>query len=562
MESQSLANSCSHLFSLPNQLPVAVAAAQGTDSQNEPGTKPTLSSISPQASEDLLALRKIFGRELRVATSFEIEYVNRDQSRQWHSYMGMELAFMDQFDSYGFWLLRTPDKTMHYTLDAGLPMAKKIAANLLPQFVPLGMSVSQDGRKFVGSKGAHPTPKQLNEENSLQEEKSAAIFVGALNGAMTAMFGGVTSIEFVEFLARGEIPIPLTRSYGTNVEIGRKVLHLAQHAPWQRFRKILKNLVEKRDAVEFMARDRRQARLLMTDAYWLVANNSVFSEGTIEDASSRFTNGLEELERKTQALTPVPNQQTPKAPTRSGTEGAIRAWIRQWNPFANRTNFSQGEEEPKVDSYVWVTIDDLAPFINAWKFEETENSMTADHYFMYWLKGLVTRHPNSSNTSMNSERLVMRAWIFSHFPQLAEIKIPNNLSNEESYSWWLIEATKVVGSRLQLPLFPYEAINEYHQEAWVFHSSWMHTKYNAYFSSKHDHWRGKSGNGTFPEKAFALLRLNENATLEELKATYRNLAKINHPDLHPEDYEAAEERMKDINEAYEQVTEWIMSQNS
>ena len=49
---------------------------------------------------------------------------------------------------------------------------------------------------------------------------------------------------------------------------------------------------------------------------------------------------------------------------------------------------------------------------------------------------------------------------------------------------------------------------------------------------------------------YEVLGLQKSASAEEIKKAYRKLAKENHPDLHPGD-KACEERFKEINEAYE-----------
>lgn len=48
---------------------------------------------------------------------------------------------------------------------------------------------------------------------------------------------------------------------------------------------------------------------------------------------------------------------------------------------------------------------------------------------------------------------------------------------------------------------------------------------------------------------YAILGVSKDARAEEIKASYRKLAKRYHPDLHPGDKEA-EARFKEINEAY------------
>lgn len=53
---------------------------------------------------------------------------------------------------------------------------------------------------------------------------------------------------------------------------------------------------------------------------------------------------------------------------------------------------------------------------------------------------------------------------------------------------------------------------------------------------------------------YEVLGLEKGATAEDIKKAYRKLAKANHPDLHPGD-KAAEERFKEINEAYEVLSD-------
>jgi DnaJ-domain-containing protein 1 len=56
---------------------------------------------------------------------------------------------------------------------------------------------------------------------------------------------------------------------------------------------------------------------------------------------------------------------------------------------------------------------------------------------------------------------------------------------------------------------------------------------------------------------YVVLNIPRNATQDEVSAAYRKLAQMYHPDkvagLAPEYYEIAEEKMKDINAAYEQI---------
>jgi len=50
---------------------------------------------------------------------------------------------------------------------------------------------------------------------------------------------------------------------------------------------------------------------------------------------------------------------------------------------------------------------------------------------------------------------------------------------------------------------------------------------------------------------YAILGVSRNATKDEIKKAYRELAKKYHPDLNPENRKEAEEKFKEISEAYE-----------
>ena len=53
---------------------------------------------------------------------------------------------------------------------------------------------------------------------------------------------------------------------------------------------------------------------------------------------------------------------------------------------------------------------------------------------------------------------------------------------------------------------------------------------------------------------FKILGISRNATDEEIKRAFRQLARQFHPDLHPNN-EKAESEFKEINEAYEILTD-------
>jgi curved DNA-binding protein CbpA len=52
------------------------------------------------------------------------------------------------------------------------------------------------------------------------------------------------------------------------------------------------------------------------------------------------------------------------------------------------------------------------------------------------------------------------------------------------------------------------------------------------------------------EQSYNLLRLNPSASIDEIKAIYRQMAKSMHPDLNPED-PTARDRFNTLNQAYQ-----------
>ena len=54
---------------------------------------------------------------------------------------------------------------------------------------------------------------------------------------------------------------------------------------------------------------------------------------------------------------------------------------------------------------------------------------------------------------------------------------------------------------------------------------------------------------------YEILGIEEDADSESIKKAYKKLAKKFHPDLNPDDIESSEERFKQINEAYEVLSE-------
>ena len=61
------------------------------------------------------------------------------------------------------------------------------------------------------------------------------------------------------------------------------------------------------------------------------------------------------------------------------------------------------------------------------------------------------------------------------------------------------------------------------------------------------------------EKAYRVLKVEKTATLEEIKNSYRELAKKYHPDLYQNNPLAylAEEKLKEVNEAYEMLEDYL-----
>lgn len=55
------------------------------------------------------------------------------------------------------------------------------------------------------------------------------------------------------------------------------------------------------------------------------------------------------------------------------------------------------------------------------------------------------------------------------------------------------------------------------------------------------------------DNPYKVLGLEEGASADEIKKAYRQMAKINHPDLHPDDPDAVA-KMNEINEAYDMLT--------
>jgi DnaJ-domain-containing protein 1 len=69
---------------------------------------------------------------------------------------------------------------------------------------------------------------------------------------------------------------------------------------------------------------------------------------------------------------------------------------------------------------------------------------------------------------------------------------------------------------------------------------------------------GQTSSALRSKSAYEILGVNEGATLEEISEAYRKQARMNHPDkvanMAPEFQEMAEQRMKEINAAYQELS--------
>ena len=54
---------------------------------------------------------------------------------------------------------------------------------------------------------------------------------------------------------------------------------------------------------------------------------------------------------------------------------------------------------------------------------------------------------------------------------------------------------------------------------------------------------------------YEVIGVNKTATADEIKAEYRKKAKKYHPDLNPDNREEAEAKFKELNEAYEVLSD-------
>jgi DnaJ-class molecular chaperone len=78
------------------------------------------------------------------------------------------------------------------------------------------------------------------------------------------------------------------------------------------------------------------------------------------------------------------------------------------------------------------------------------------------------------------------------------------------------------------------------------------------YQSRQNTSSGQTARTQRSKSAYEILEVNEGATLEEITEAYRKQARMNHPDkvanMAPEFQEMAEQRMKEINAAYQELS--------
>lgn len=535
----SLANANEIVVPIPKKA-ISRCEAILTDLSNRFGSRKS-SKNDLAITDPLQKLREEFGPELREASQFEVEFTYRgtnssNHNKYWYNLnKDLEVKFCEAGGSHGYWLIRTADKK-HYALAAELPRARKITDHVLPALIPDGFVRSADRKTFLPQNtkdngvDPQPTVDNLNRKHNLNSKTSAAVLAVAMNPRITNMFGMVPSIEFIEYISRGQIPVAYGWPYNNNVRIAERILELSKATDWMRFRQILTTAIEATHNSELMAHEQHQAQQILADAYWLIfkaLNPTFFSDRKNNPLSNSeyFNQGLQVLENKLQAV-----------PT---------------------TSPSNSQEEQQL---LHLRPSDLALFINNWKFESITAAQKEEYWFFYWMKNKISRSYDSSNHSIPYERLQLVVWTHLQFPTLNEIQIPPDLNAADGYQWWIREVEKHLGPRISIRKVPYSYTEAYHQAAVkIFFENF---RFESFERAANDGTRFDSRTKTSTNQMqaeLAILKLEgdiSQISLAQVKAAYRKEAMKYHPDLNNSS-EASLNEMKALNNAYDTLKKYF-----